>query len=346
MRHVVPSVGLLAVVAAMTMSSCASSSGSAGVAATVTPAVVVSSPAASASASAIEPSSPAARCPTQAAWPSASRPPAPDGQLFVAGSPTLATWCHYVLFTPDASSLPPPVVAQISGQTLTDLVASLNALVPTKDEPPCPAPMQADVLTFGGGGAPSSMVHIERDGGCDFVWSDTGVHAYATSTLNQQLAAITANAAGSASSAASSTPTLTSPAAGATAIGDATAISQCQAAESAQEAARLAAGNTDAPLTVAAGFTTTQGDAHRYADSIGRRPGDPSPRPADSTSSYTNTTPVVACILDGDIAAPNLPGNPPYTREFALINPDGTLDQLVAGHTDSIKLVNPSSTTP
>ena len=114
---------------------------------------------------------------------------------------------------------------------MTDLVASLNALVPTNDEPPCPAPSQADALTFGGGGAPSSMVHIERDGGCDFVWSDTGVHAYSTSTLKQQLAAITANAAGSASSAASFAATLTSPSAGASAIGDATAISQCEAAE-------------------------------------------------------------------------------------------------------------------
>ena len=344
MRHVVLSVGLLAVGVAMTMSSCASSSG--GVAATATPAVVVSSPTAAASASATELSSPAADCPAQAAWPSASRSPAPNGQLFVAGSPTRATWCHYVLFTPDGSSLPAPLVAQLRGQTLIVLVAALNALVPTRDEPPCPAPMQADVLTFGGGGAQSSMVHIERDGGCDFVWSDTGVHAYATSALDQQLAAITANAAGSASSAASNTPTLTSPSAGATAIGDSTAIAQCQAAEKTREAALLAAGNTDAPLTVAAGFNTTEGDAHRFADSIGRRPGDPSPRPADSTSSYTNTTPVVACILDGDIAAPNLPGNPPYTREFALINPDGTLDQLVASNTDSIKLVNPSSTTP
>jgi hypothetical protein len=345
MRHVVPSVGLLVVVA-MTVSSCASSSGSAGVAATVTPAVVVSSPAAAASASAIELSSPAAGCPAQAAWPSASRSPVPDGQLFVAGSPTLATWCHYVLFTADGSSLPPPVVAQISGHTLTDLVASLNALVPTRDEPPCPGPSQADVLTFGGGGAPSSMVHIERDGGCDFVWSDTGVHAYATSTLNQQLAAITASATGLASSAASMAAPPTSPSAVVTAIGDATAIAHCQAAEKTREAALLAAGNTDAPLSVAAGFNTTEGDAHRYADSIGRHPGDPSPRPADSSSSYTNTTPVVVCILDGDIGAPNLPGNPPYSREFALISTDGTLVQLVAGHTDSIALVNPSSATP
>jgi hypothetical protein len=344
MRRVVSLVGLLVVGVAMTVSSCASSSG--GVAATVTPAVVVSSPAAAASPSATELSSRAAGCPAQAAWPSASRSPAPDGQLFVAGSPTLATWCHYVLFTPDGGSLPPPLVEQISGQTLTDLVAALNALVPTKDEPPCPAPMQADALTFGGGGAQSSMVHIERDGGCDFVWSDTGVHAYSTTTLDQQLAAITANAADSASSAASNTPTLTSPSAGATAIGDPTAIAQCQAAEKTREAALLAAGNTDAPLTVAAGFNTTEGDAHRYADSIGRHPGDPSPRPADSSSSYTNTTPVVVCILDGAIAAPNPPGNPPYSREFALISRNGTLVQLVAGHTDSIALVNPSSATP
>jgi hypothetical protein len=127
------------------------------------------------------------------------------------------------------------------------------------------------------------------------------------------------------------------------AVGDAAAISHCQAAENAQQASIVAAGGTTPALTVAPGFTTTEGDAHRYADSLGLRPGDPSPRPADSSSSFANTTPVVACILDGYIEAPNLPGNPPYSREFALIGPGGTLDQLVAGRTDTISLQNPSS---
>jgi hypothetical protein len=130
------------------------------------------------------------------------------------------------------------------------------------------------------------------------------------------------------------------------AAGDAAAIASCRAAENANQATLLAAGDTAPALTVAAGFNTTQGDAHRYADSIGLRPGDPSPRPADSSSSYTNTTPVVACILDGYIPAPNLPGNPPYSREFALIGPGGTLDLLVAGHTETINLTNPSSAMP
>ena len=94
-----------------------------------------------------------------------------------------------------------------------------------------------------------------------------------------------------------------------------------------QQAAILAAGGITPALTVAAGFTTTEGDAHRYADSLGRRPGDPSARPsAGSPSYYTSTTPVVACILDGYIDAPSVPGNPPYSREFALIGPGGTLD--------------------
>ena len=154
MRPVVPAVGLLIVAAALTVSSCASS-GSANSAAASESVVAVSSPAAgsasttqvSSSASTVQVSSPAAACPPVAGWPSGSRSPAPNGQLFVAGSPTLATLCLYVLFTADGSSLPPPVSAQISGPTLTDLVASLNELVPTKDEPPCPGPLQADVLT-------------------------------------------------------------------------------------------------------------------------------------------------------------------------------------------------------
>jgi hypothetical protein len=98
-------------------------------------------------------------------------------------------------------------------------------------------------------------------------------------------------------------------------------------------------------LTVAAGFTTTEGDAHRYADSVGLRPGDPTPRPARSSSYYTNTARVVVCILDGDIEAPNVPGNAPYSRELAVIGPDGILQLLVAGGTDTISLQNPSSAT-
>jgi hypothetical protein len=340
MRCIVPSVGLVLV--AMTIASCASSG--AAQSATGSGSVVTAGSPAAGPASAPPVSSSAPACPAVADWPGVSRSPAPGGQLFVAGSPTLAMLCQYVTFTVNASSMPPPVVVQITGPALTDLVASLNALVPANGEPSCPDSAQSDVLVFVGAGAPGT-VRVDLKGGCDFVWSDTGVDAYATNRLVQQLAAIVANAAGSASSAASITATLTSPSAGATAIGDATAISQCQAAEKTREAALLAAGNTDAPLTVAAGFNT-EGDAHRYADSIGLHPGDPSPRPADSSSSYTNTTPVVVCILDGDIGAPNLPGNTPYSREFALISRDGTLDLLVAGRTETISLQNPSSAMP
>ncbi len=152
--------------------------------------------------------------------------------------------------------------------------------------------------------------------------------------------AIVANAQGSASPAAGSSSAAT------VAVGDAAAVSKCQAAENAQQPPILAAGGTTPALTVAAGFITTKGDAHRYADSLGLRPGDPSPRPADSSSSYTNTTPAVACILDGYIDAPSVPGNPPYSREFALIGPGATLDLLVAGRTDAISLQNPSSAMP
>jgi len=135
--------------------------------------------------------------------------------------------------------------------------------------------------------------------------------------------------------------------AGTAAVGDAAAISQCQAAENARPVSIAAAGGTLPALSVAAGFITTEGDAHRYADSLGLPSGDPSPlAPAGSSGYYTSTTPVVVCILDGYIEAPSVPGNPPYSREVALIGPGGTLDVLVAGRTDTISLQNPSSAMP
>ena len=338
MRPVVPLVGLVALAVAMSVSACASS-GSAESALGSGSVVAASSPAAG-SASTVQVSSPAPGCPPVAGGPSGSRSPARPGPLFVAGSPTLATLCQYVPFTADGSSPPPPVLVQITGTALTELIASLNALVATDDVLPCPAPAHTDVLVFVGAGPPS-IVQLDLAGGCNFVWGDTGVHAYATTALLQQLAAIAANAPGSASPAAGSSSAAT------VAVGDAAAISQCQAAENVQEAAILAAGGTTPALTVAAGFTTTEGDAHRYADSIGLRPGDPSPRPPAGSPSYcTSTTPVVACILDGYIDAPSVPGNPPYSREFALVAPGGTLDLLVAGRTDTISLRNPSSAMP
>jgi hypothetical protein len=135
--------------------------------------------------------------------------------------------------------------------------------------------------------------------------------------------------------------------AGTAAVGDVAAISQCQAAENSRPASFAPAGSTLPALTVAAGFTTTEGDAHRYADSLGLPPGDPSPRPsAGSSAYYTSTTPVVVCFLDGYIEAPSVAGNPPYSREFALIGPGGTLDVRVVGRTDTISLQNPSSAMP
>ena len=204
MRAVVPSGALVVAAVFMAISSC-TSSGSPGSAAASGSVVTVSSPAAgSSSASALQASSPPPACPPVAGWPSGSRSPAPAGQLFVAGTPTAATLCQYVLFNADGSSPAPPVLARISGLVLTQLIASLNALVPTKDEPPCPAPVRSDVLVFAGAASPS-IVRVELEGGCQFVWSDTGVHAYATDRLLQQLAGIAANAARSASSAATIT---------------------------------------------------------------------------------------------------------------------------------------------
>jgi hypothetical protein len=135
--------------------------------------------------------------------------------------------------------------------------------------------------------------------------------------------------------------------AGTAAVGDAAAISQCQAAQNARPASFAPSGGTLPALTVAAGFTTTEGDARHYADSLGLRSGDPSPRPPAGSSGYdTSAVPVVVCFLDGYIEAPSVPGNPPYSREFALIGSGGTLDVLVAGRTDTISLQNPSSAMP
>jgi|GEM_PF-6635414 len=193
MGRVVPSVGLLAAMAVM-LSSCASSNSADGAAAPGS-AIAASSPIAG-SASTVRVSSPLPACPPVAGWPSGSSAAAPAGQVFVADSPTLATLCQYVQYTVDGSSAPPPVLVQISGAALPKLITSLNALVPTNDEPPCPAPKQADVLVFVGAGS-SSTVLAELQGGCEFVWSNTGLHAYATKELTQQLAAIVVNAPGS-----------------------------------------------------------------------------------------------------------------------------------------------------
>jgi hypothetical protein len=111
-----------------------------------------------------------------------------------------------VLFNADGGSLPPPVLVQVSGPALPKLIDALNALVPTSDEPPCPAPEQADVLVFASAGPPNT-VRVDLQGGCQFVWSDTGVHAYATDALLQQLDAIVATAPGSTSPAATITAT-------------------------------------------------------------------------------------------------------------------------------------------
>ena len=203
MRSAVASVGLLVMV--LVASSCASSK-SPGTAAASGPVVAVSSPVGG-SASSIPVSSPAPGCPSVAGGSSGPSSSGPDGQLFVAGSPTLATLCQSVPFTADGGSPPAPVLVQIIGPVLTKLIASLNGLVPTNDVLPCPAPADVDVITFGGSTVASSTVWINVDGGCNFVWSDTGVHAYASKGLLQQLDAILAGVPASASPAATITVT-------------------------------------------------------------------------------------------------------------------------------------------
>jgi len=198
-RHpIVPLAILVALSATMTVSACVPSSARGSAAASRSAVAADSADSGTASPSASHASSLALACPVVAPWPSESRSPEAAGRLFVAGSPTEATLCQYVIYTTDGSSPPPPVLAHVGGPALTKLVESLNALVPTKDEPPCPATLRVDVLTFGRGGTPSSTVRIDVEGGCNFVWSDTGVHAYATPALLQQLTTIVASAPGSA----------------------------------------------------------------------------------------------------------------------------------------------------
>ena len=200
MRGAVASVGLMAMV--LVTWSCASSK-SPGTAAASGPVVAASSHAGG-SASSI-PVSSAPGCPSVAGRSSGPSSSGPDGQLFVAGSPTLTTLCQSVPFTADGGSPAAPVLVQITGPVLAKLIASLNALVPTNDVLPCPAPSQADVITFGGSTLASSAVWINVDGGCNFVWSDTGVHAYASNALLKQIAAILIGAPASGSPA----PTIT-----------------------------------------------------------------------------------------------------------------------------------------
>jgi hypothetical protein len=149
-----------------------------------------------------------------------------------------------------------------------------------------------------------------------------------------------ASSAGATATSAPATSTATS--SQSTAAGDPNAVSQCVMAE-AKKQAELGANPAHVPaLNVVAGFQTTEGAAHRYADNLGVKPGDPSPPAAvENDAVHTSTAPMVACILDGDIVAPNLPGNPPYTRELAVIGSDGSLQQLVAGHITDIPLTGP-----
>ena len=245
----------------------------------------------------------------------------------------------------------PTTTVQLDQATARQFAAILDALdTQLPAERSCP-PTPTTTITFTTGGqklvfeaGPCGSVVVTVGGVSQPTLAEYTTSG--TSTLANNLNSLFGIVTSPAPPLAASTPASASSSAAAPAVGDAAAISQCQVAENTRQASIVAAGGTTPALTIAAGFTTTEGDAHHYADSIGLRPGDPSPRPADSSSSYTNTTPVVACILDGYIPAPNLPGNPPYSREFALIDPSGTLDLLVAGRTNTISLQNPSSAMP
>jgi hypothetical protein len=155
--------------------------------------VVASTGESGSSGPALQASPIAAQCPGSLSLPDLVSSPASVGQLFVAGSPSLATVCQNVNFASGGGVAPPPTSRVVTGAPLVALIRSLNALVPTGDEPPCPGPRQTDWLLFGGHGEVSSTVRIDRDGGCNFVWSDTGVHAYATPELLAELDIATAS---------------------------------------------------------------------------------------------------------------------------------------------------------
>lgn len=189
MRGIAPMLAVAAV--SLTLSSCASP-GRPNSASSSASAVAGSSTSQS-SGSVIEVSPVAALCPAALSLPGGGSSPAPSGQLFVAGSPSQATLCPWVNFIVGGGTPSPPTPLLVTGAALADLIASLNALVPTNDELPCPAPQRTDWLLFSGHAGPSSTVRIDRDGGCDFVWSDTGVHAYATPKLLAELDFATAS---------------------------------------------------------------------------------------------------------------------------------------------------------
>jgi hypothetical protein len=189
MRGIAPMLAAAAVI--LTLSSCASSgppSAASGSASTV-----AGSSTSQASGSVVEVSPAAALCPAAPSVPCEASSPAPSGQLFVAGSPAQAILCRSVNFVVGGGAPPPPTSLLVTGAPVADLIRSLNALVPTNDELPCPAPQQTDWLLFAGHAGVSSTVRVDRDGGCDFVWSDTGVHAYATPKLLAELDFATAS---------------------------------------------------------------------------------------------------------------------------------------------------------
>jgi hypothetical protein len=126
-------------------------------------------------------------CPVDATWPSERGSPTSGGPLFVSGSPSTAKLCKY---SNPGSDGPPPVGWPISGAALTYLVSALNALVPTKDTPPCGAPEWSDVMWFDDPSGPPSMVVAVIRGGCGFVWNGKGEHAYASVKLSAELAAM------------------------------------------------------------------------------------------------------------------------------------------------------------
>lgn len=122
-------------------------------------------------------------------------------------------------------------------------------------------------------------------------------------------------------------------------VGDPSAIARCQAAEEATN-------NMGPLLTVMAGYVTTIGAAHRYFDVLALRQGGPSQPPAiESDAVHSDPTTTVLCILDGQIEGPRPQGVPPYTRELALVNHDGSLEGWVFGSSRTIPLAPPAQVT-
>jgi sugar lactone lactonase YvrE len=118
------------------------------------------------------------------------KPSQASGAL-LPGTPTAGVLCHYTLATPnDFTSGHLTDRVELTGDTLSGLLATVHALVPSNKVASCPPPMIVDVLTFDYPGAPAISLQVS----CAMVWQDDSVHAMLADPFASKLQALLAPA--------------------------------------------------------------------------------------------------------------------------------------------------------